>query len=154
MKNVTIQDNEQFVEEMQEVQKEQEPISGLRLLRDQLLPNLLGEEHSAILYWAGKELARQHPLENEAATIQFFHTYGFGTLTQSSAKKQTVQYILSGDIVLSRMESKEPSFSLEAGFLAQQHQLQQNIYSEASFEFIPRKKLVRLVVQTDKKAAL
>lgn len=151
---MTIQDNEQFVEETQEIQSEKESVAGLLLLRDQLLPNLLGEEHSAILYWAGKELARQHPLENEAATVQFFHTYGFGTLTQSSTKKQTIHYILSGDVVTSRLQTKEPSFSLEAGFLAQQHQLQQNLYSEASFEIIPRKKLVHLVVQTDKKASL
>lgn len=134
-------------------QKEKETVDGLTLLRDQLLPNLLGEEQSAILYWAGKELARQHPLEKESDTVQFFQTYGFGVLSKLSSKKETIAYILTGNIVTSRLKKKEPSFSLEAGFLAQQYQSQNRIYTEASFEVDQRKKQVRLIVQTDKKSA-
>ena len=37
---------------------------ALSLLRDGLLVNLLQEDYPHILYWAGKEIARQFPTES------------------------------------------------------------------------------------------
>ena len=35
------------------------------LIRDYLLGNILGEHTDEILYWAGKDLARQFPLKSQ-----------------------------------------------------------------------------------------
>lgn len=48
------------------------PFSVL-LLRDYLLPELLGKEHHSILYWAGKQLARKIQLSTLEELISFFH---------------------------------------------------------------------------------
>lgn len=48
------------------------PVFGYELIRDTLLPNVLGEEAPHILYWAGKELARKYPLETLDELADFF----------------------------------------------------------------------------------
>ena len=44
---------------------------GHELIRTELLTNLLGKDAEAILYWAGKELARNHPLTSYEEVVQF-----------------------------------------------------------------------------------
>lgn len=129
-----------------------EQINGISLLRDRLLPNLLGEEHSAILYWAGKELARQSPASSEENIVQFFRLNGFGSLSLDKKRRKAAHYILSGSVVSSRLEKHNPSFSLECGFLAEHYQLVHQLYSEATYEIDLRNRQVRLIVHTDKKS--
>ncbi|EMG27494.1 hypothetical protein LFLEISCH_10664 [Listeria fleischmannii subsp. fleischmannii LU2006-1] len=62
----------------EDIQKEkteetaQIPSFGLEILRDYLIPELLGEEAPHILYWAGKDLARKFPLESLEEINSFF----------------------------------------------------------------------------------
>lgn len=124
-------------------------LQGISLLRDHLLPNILGEETSGLLYWAGKELARTFPLEDREAIIDFFLNHQFGQLTLMKEAKKIKLFNLSGDIVSMRLKDKKASFSLEAGFLAQQYQVLHNIYCEATFEVNQREKTVQLNLVMD-----
>ena len=51
------------------------------LLREELLPDLIGNDSDGILYWAGRNLARKYPLETIEEVIQFFEKVGWGTLS-------------------------------------------------------------------------
>lgn len=98
--------------------------SGITLMRDYLLPNLLQEDESPILYWAGKELASQFPQTDFSDVASFFDTSEFGELLEVKLKREKIILQLSGNIVYNRMqELKKPSFDLEAGFLAKQYEL-------------------------------
>ena len=37
---------------------------GYELIREIMLPDILGPEHSSMMYWAGKRLARKFPLQS------------------------------------------------------------------------------------------
>lgn len=124
---------------------------GYELIRDGLLPNLLGKDTEDILYWAGKELARQYPLEDFSAIVLFFKKAGFGSLTLAKEKKHQRIYTLTGDIVNTRIEHAKPSFSLETGFLAEQIQLQETLYAEAVSEVSLKAKEVTITLQWDAK---
>lgn len=125
---------------------------GYTLIRDALIPNLLGQETNEILYWAGKELARQYPLNNQQDTILFFKKAGFGTLTLDSRHKNKVIFRLSGFAVENRLAMvKQPSFNLEAGFLAEQIQQQESLYTEAIYEIKSKAKSVLITLQQDTK---
>ena len=122
------------------------------LIRDALIPNLLGQETNDILYWAGKELARQYPLNNQQDTILFFKKAGFGALTLDSHHKNKVIFRLSGSAVENRLAMvKQPSFNLEAGFLAEQIQQQESLYTEAIYEIKSKAKSVLITLQQDTK---
>lgn len=41
------------------------------LLREEVLPDLIGKELDDILYWAGRNLARKYPLETIEEVIYF-----------------------------------------------------------------------------------
>ena len=126
-------------------------LQGISLLRDHLLPNILGEETSDLLYWAGKELARSFPLEDREAMIDFFLNHQFGQLTLMKEAKKRKLFNLSGDIVSMRLKEKSAHFSLEAGFLAQQYQMLHQIYCEATFEVNLREQSVQLILVMDPK---
>lgn len=132
--------------------KETCPFFGQTLLRDILIPNLLGNETNEILYWAGKEIARQYPLSSIEETILFFERAGFGNLELQKRDKQILIYRLTGTLVESRLNvSNDPSFNLEAGFLAEQIQQQENIYTEAVFEIQLKKETVLITLKQDTK---
>lgn len=126
-------------------------IFSKELLRDILLPDLLGKDHSQILYWAGKQLARKFPLNNEEM-YDFFNKAGWGELTKAKSSKKEAEYILSGPIISRRFDlNTECEFHLEAGFLAEQIQLQNKRITEAVAE--PKRKAgkVKFLVRWDSK---
>lgn len=128
---------------------------ALSLLRDQLLPNLLGEEMDEILYWAGKELARSQPLNDESEVASYFQTYGFGELSLIEMKKNRRYYVLKGEIVTHRLGQRDKAvFSLEAGFLAEQFQRITDTFTEANYEVKEKKKEIHITVQSDPKEEL
>lgn len=128
---------------------------ALSLLRDQLLPNLLGEETDEILYWAGKELARKQPMNEEGEITSFFNTFGFGNITLTEMKKNRRHYLLDGPLVAHRLtETHMASFSLEAGFLAEQIQRITGMFTEANYKADARKQYVQLTLQSDPKEDL
>jgi predicted hydrocarbon binding protein len=125
---------------------------GYELIRDILLPELLGKEAPEILYWAGKRIARQFPLENLDEIRAFFQKASWGTLIITNESKNELELELIGDIISQRLQSgKDISFQLEAGFIAQQIEQQKEVVAEA-FEH-PRKKgsKVQFTVKWDKK---
>ncbi|WP_034645706.1 YslB family protein [Bacillus methanolicus] len=125
---------------------------GYELIRDILLPELLGKDEPEILYWAGKRLARQFPLKNFDEMCVFFQKASWGTLIITNESSNELEVELTGGIISQRLQSKKDiSFQLEAGFIAQQIELQKQVVAEA-FEH-PRKKgsKVQFTVKWDKK---
>lgn len=140
----------------QEVSSEETiPAFGYELLRDVLLPEILGDDTAEILYWAGKKLARKYPLNSFEEVIDFFNKAGWGRLTIIKESKNELELELTSSIITNRMQNKKSrdsyQFQLEAGFLAEQIELQKQVISEA-YEH-PRKKAdkVLFTVKWDKK---
>ncbi|MEI5905598.1 YslB family protein [Bacillus spongiae] len=126
------------------------PSFGYELLRDTLIPELLGKHTSELTYWAGKHLARRFPLNNFEEITTFFYEACWGSITLSSEKKNRKVYRLSGPIVEKRLEMDEDAcFKLEAGFLAQQFERQNKVLTEATNEIHKRSSIVELIVQWD-----
>ncbi|MCQ6273472.1 YslB family protein [Bacillus sp. V3B] len=108
-------------------------------MREVLLPEILGDDAPAILYWAGKQLARKYPLKNSEEIIDFFKQAGWGNLTIISETKNEYKLELSSTAISKRLQSKEEHhFQLEAGFLAEQMEILKQVVSE-TFEH-PRKR--------------
>ncbi|WP_040286252.1 YslB family protein [Sporosarcina koreensis] len=100
---------------------------GYELLRDHVIPDILGKHEDDILYWAGKEIARKFPVFSVDEVPQFFKEAGWGTLVRVSSGKEEIDYELTD-----RLESPatEDAFSLESGFLAEQHQIANGCLTE------------------------
>lgn len=126
---------------------------GYELVRTELLTNLLGKDAESILYWAGKELARNHPLTSYEDIVHFFEQASFGSLTCTKEKQHYHTYVLSGKIVDLRLTDKNAGFSLEAGFLAEQMQQITGMYTEAFAEVIKNKEVV-ITLKWDKKDSI
>jgi predicted hydrocarbon binding protein len=127
-------------------------IFGYELIREVLLPEILGKDTPEILYWAGKRLARKYPLKNYDEISEFFAKSSWGELVLKSENKDEIEFELISPLIVSRVKSKaEHFFQLEAGFLAQQIELQKEVTTE-TFEH-PNKKSnkVQFTVKWDKK---
>lgn len=128
----------------------QVPVFGYELIRDMLLPDLLGKDHTQIIYWSGKQLARKFTIDTQEQISQFFKEAGWGELELIEQKKNEMKYLLSGELVKRRLElNKDASFQLEAGFLAEQTQRQKGKTAEAIEEQKKRKEIY-ITVQWDK----
>lgn len=132
------------------------PAFGYELFRSVLLPELLGEEQESLLYWAGRKVARQYKLHTIQDIIEFFHYAGWGHLTHEEKGKNQMTFQLSSDIVSARLKNDpNASFTLEAGFLAEQIQQQLGLAAEAYNEVKTGKvKMVTFYVKWDKKDAV
>ena len=140
------------LEQEQEVPIRTVPAFGYELIREVLIPDILGEETPNILYWAGKKLARKYPLESIPDIINFFKEAGWGDLYIAKESKNELLLELTSEIISQRLkENKKSFFQLEAGFLAQQLENQKQVISEA-FEH-PRKRssIVEITVKWDMK---
>lgn len=134
--------------------KDQQKIStfAYELLRDILIPDLLGKDTEEISYWAGKNLARKFPLLSTDEIVSFFLEAAWGNLKLIEESKQEMKFELSGAIVERRIEmQQDPSFRLEAGFIAEQIQSKKNFTSEAYDEILKKKNKVFITVRWDKK---
>jgi len=127
-------------------------IFSKEILRDVLLPDLLGREHAHILYWSGKQLARKFPLNNMEETIEFFKKAGWGELEEGKSGKKDALFILKGPIIDRRLDlNPESEYQLEAGFLAQQLQFQNKRITEAIYEIKAKAAQVHLIARWDQK---
>ncbi|WP_226535347.1 YslB family protein [Fictibacillus halophilus] len=123
---------------------------GYEILRSDLLPELLGKQERNILYWAGRHLARKYPLHTMEEVSAFFNEAGWGNLEMIEASKTEMVFSLHSLLIEQRIENfQHHTFSLEAGFLAEQIQLQKKCTTEA-LESMKRNK-VSITVQWDKK---
>ncbi len=145
MTNLSIQQEET-------VDEQQFPYFGYSLIRDVLLPDLLGNESDQILYWSGKVLARKYPLPQQEDLLSFFLKAGWGILTVTEEKRRKLEFALSGDVVEKRLkDAPNASFHLEAGFIAEQIQLQKNCIAESYLELKGKQNKVLVTVKWDKK---
>ncbi|KAB2338766.1 DUF2507 domain-containing protein [Cytobacillus depressus] len=143
--------------EIKPIEQKAESISvfGYELIREELLHDLLGDDTAEILYWAGKRLARKYPLESLSEIIDFFQEASWGNLTIIKETKNELELELSSPIIKERCKKNNHcTFQLEAGFIAQQIELQLSVICE-TFEH-PNKKRgnVQYTVKWDKKDKL
>ncbi|QFT90109.1 hypothetical protein FIU87_15705 [Bacillus sp. THAF10] len=126
------------------------PIFGYELIRDMLLPDLLGKDHNQIIYWAGKLLARKFTIDTHEGISQFFKEAGWGELELVEQSKYEMKFAIRGEMIDRRLElNKDATFQLEAGFIAEQIQRQKSKNAEA-VEEQRKKKEIQITVQWDK----
>ncbi|MFC6164063.1 YslB family protein [Lactiplantibacillus dongliensis] len=129
-------------------------VLSVEILRDALLPNLLGDDSSGILYWAGKDLARKFPVDSDADLVTFFDQAGWGHLVVTSTSNDLLTYELNGEPVARRNAAiKNPDYMLETGFLAEQAAQRFNCVSEAKLTATKRLK-IEMAVTVDHKQPL
>ena len=132
-----------------------DPIKSISLLRDHLLPNLLKGDEKDILYWAGKELARSNTFDSLEELTEQITTIFLGDLEQTKSTKHTILYDWTGLLVSHRLATQPaPSFSLEAGFLAEGYQQVTGIYTEATYEIDFKQSRVIILLQSDPRVSL
>nr|WP_269448506.1 YslB family protein [Metabacillus kandeliae] len=128
------------------------PAFGYELFREVLIPEILGHEYKSMLYWAGKKLARRFPVETADEISAFFIEAGFGTLTMIHKSKNEMEYELEGELVSLRLASgKEPTFQLEAGFIAQQLEQLNTVTTETYEQVKKRTNKIVFTVKWDQK---
>ena len=99
------------------------------MLREELLPDLIGNDLDGILYWSN--LARKYPLDTIEEVIQFFEKAGWGTLSIIEHKRREMQFNLKAHSSLNVKNKRHSSYQLEAGFIAEQIQKQRNVVAES-----------------------
>ena len=130
-------------------------IFGYELIREILLPEILGKDAPEILYWAGKRLARKYPLADFDQVIDFFNQASWGQLEIKKENKNELEIELFSPLIVSRVKSKaEHIFQLEAGFLAQQMELQKGVIAEAFEHPVKKSNKVQFTVKWDIKDSL
>ncbi|MCM3568355.1 YslB family protein [Neobacillus mesonae] len=130
-------------------------IFGYELIREILLPEILGKDTPEILYWAGKLLARKYPLNNYDKIVDFFEKASWGYLEMKSEQKNEMEFELTSPLIVSRVKTKaEQFFQLEAGFLAQQIQQQKKVITETFEHPLKKSNKVLFTVKWDQKDSI
>ena len=125
---------------------------GYELIREFILPEILGKDTPEILYWAGKRLARNHPLNSLDEIIDFFTKASWGQLELKKERKDEIEFELVSPLIVSRVKSKaEHYFQIEAGFLAQQIELQKQVIAETFEHPVKKANKVLFTVKWDHK---
>ncbi|WP_420489817.1 YslB family protein [Neobacillus drentensis] len=125
---------------------------GYEIIREYLLPEILGKDTPEILYWAGKRLARKFPLPDHETLVEFFTNASWGQLEIIKETKNEIEFELVSPLIVSRVKSKaEHFFQLEAGFLAQQIELQKEVIAEAFEHPVKKANKVQFTVKWDRK---
>ncbi|WP_108669384.1 YslB family protein [Peribacillus acanthi] len=131
------------------------PVFGQEILREFVLQEILGKEGPQILYWAGKQLARKFPVDDFNEILNFFTHAGWGALTLKKETKHGLELELSGEVLARRFELNDDChFQLEAGFLAQQIEMQKKRMTETLEEKKKKLNKVLFTVQWDSKDIL
>lgn len=95
------------------------PYFGQQMLRDVLIPSLLGGKTSGIMYFAGRDLATKIPVVDDQIPTMFAKL-GLGDLKQDKNKVKLRTYTLSGHAVEQRLKNfANADFQFEAGLIAQ-----------------------------------
>lgn len=128
------------------------PAFGYEILRDYLLPNILGKHEKDILYWAGKDLARKFPCSDIQLIATFFQDAGWGNLTLEKEMKDGYIFHLSNGPEL--LHIKERTFRLEAGFIAEQVQGFKGYLTECYEDKKEKNNIVEFHVKWDLKEKL
>lgn len=125
------------------------------LIREELLPDIIGKELDRILYWAGKNLARKYTLETFDDIIVFFQQAGWGNLSIVEQNRREMQLQLTSPLITERYKNKQSTtYQLEAGFLAQQTQQQRQVIAETYENQKKRAEKVLFTVKWDSKDSI
>ena len=125
------------------------------LIREELLPDIIGKELDRISYWAGKNLARKYTLETFDDIIVFFQQAGWGDLSIIEQNRREMQIQLTSPLIAERYKNKRhTTYQLEAGFLAQQVQQQRQVIAEAYENQKKRSEKVLFTVKWDSKDSI
>lgn len=125
---------------------------GYEILRDHVLPSILGVHKGDILYWAGKDVARKFPIFHIDELPTFFTEAGWGHLTLEKAKKEEAFYLLHGNF--ENLNTKERTFHLEAGFIAEQYQKLNGLLTECFPEIKQKGNSITFQVKWDSKSLI
>ncbi len=140
---------------LEELQDINVPAFGFELLREVLIPDILGQDHPQMLYWAGKGLARKFPVDSLEELSAFFQKAGWGNLSLVHNKKSEMEFELSGELISIRFKkSNEHTFQMEAGFIAEQLQSLNNQITETYEQVKKRANKVVFTVKWDQKDPL
>lgn len=94
--------------------------AGYDILRYVGLPELFGEEKETLLYFLGRNIARNFEFNSLEDLSLFFEKMGLGVLELVKDKKQIKTFYLLSDAVVAKLESNiETDFRLEAGLIAE-----------------------------------
>ncbi|CDQ18233.1 Protein of unknown function [Halobacillus karajensis] len=95
--------------------------AGFDLMRYYTLPDFLGKDAPYLLYYMGKNMARQTSISSMEELYEFFQYMGWGELHLVKEKRKEMIFQLSGHIIQKRLNQKllEVDFRLECGFLAE-----------------------------------
>lgn len=125
------------------------PLFGYELIRDHLMPSILGKHEKDILYWAGKDIARKFPCTDIQLIVSFFNDAGWGNLTLAKEMKDGYVFHLTNDPEI--LKINERNFRLEAGFIAEQIQNFKGVLTECFDEKKEKQQLVIFTVKMDLK---
>lgn len=139
----------------QENTTETVPVFGYELIREVLIHEILGNDAPDILYWAGKRIARKYPQDTLTDIISFFQQASWGNLSIIKESKNEMELELYSPQITKRYsQNAQCTFQLEAGFIAQQIELQKEVICEAFEHPNKRKGKVHFTVKWDKKDQL
>ncbi len=94
--------------------------AGHDVLRYISMPKILGDEKDTILYFIGRQLARQIEIESLDDLNYLFQTLQWGQLELVKDRRRSLLFHLMSDELVERMMSPiEVDFRLEAGFIAE-----------------------------------
>ncbi len=119
---------------------------GYELLRYHVIPAILGKHEEDILYWVGKEIAREFPLFSLQELPDFFREADWGNLSIEREKSDTIVYALTRPTL---EDFEQASHALEAGFLAAQHEALQKRVTECYAEKNAKKQVILFEVKWD-----
>ncbi|WP_155286426.1 DUF2507 domain-containing protein [Lacticaseibacillus zhaodongensis] len=129
--------------------EESTPYFGQMMLRDVMIPQLLGQNTSGIMYFAGRDLAVKLPVGDERIP-ELFAALGLGTLQIGKIKTKLRNYTLSGTPVTTRIKNfKDADFQFEAGLLAQLIQQVLGMTTEAASKVDRHAGTVDFIVSID-----
>ncbi|HLR42672.1 MAG TPA: DUF2507 domain-containing protein [Pseudogracilibacillus sp.] len=106
---------------------------GYDILKYVSLPNVFGAEKEAIMYYVGRDLARNIEMRSMDDLLYLFDKFRWGKLELIKQKKNEMTFHLMSDDIVHRLRSPlEVDFRLEAGFLAEAIQRLYERHSECT----------------------
>ncbi|WLR46082.1 YslB family protein [Halobacillus litoralis] len=95
--------------------------AGFDLMRYYTLPDFLGKDAPYLLYYMGKNMARQTEISTLDDLYEFFQYMGWGELVLTKEKRKEMIFQLSGHMIEKRLNQKmfEVDFRMECGFMAE-----------------------------------
>lgn len=118
-----------------------------QLYRDFLLPEIMGKDTAAILYWAGKRVARHYDLSSFEDLAEFFDQAEYGTLTKVKERRASIEFELSGQVVIDRLNSDSADFSLESGMISEAVQREFDRLTECEIKIDQKRELVQFTAR-------